>query len=90
VISAYTSDGRISADRLRVLADPRRAFPNYDAVLLVSPASASTASLIATLQPLIGKIDVEAMREANFAVDREDDKLTPDEAARLLAERIGI
>lgn len=90
VISAYTSDGRISADRLRVLADPRRAFPNYDAVLLVSPASASNASLLATLQPLIGKIDVEAMREANFAVDREDDKLTPDEAARLLAERLGL
>jgi osmoprotectant transport system permease protein len=30
------------------------------------------------------------MREANFAVDREEDKLTPDEAARLLAERLGL
>jgi osmoprotectant transport system permease protein len=90
VISAYTSDGRIAADRLRVLDDPRGAFPNYDAVLLVSSESASDAALIAALEPLIDSIDVTAMREANFAVDREKDKLTPDEAARLLAERLGL
>ncbi|QIG54052.1 ABC transporter permease subunit [Altererythrobacter sp. BO-6] len=90
VISAYTSDGRIAADRLRVLADPRGAFPNYDAVLLVSPARKGDAGLIATLQPLIGAITVEAMREANYAVDRDENKLTPNEAARLLSERAGL
>ena len=90
VISAYTSDGRIAADRLRVLADPRGAFPNYDAVLLVSPARKGDSGLIAKLEPLIGAITVEAMREANYAVDRDANKLTPDEAARLLSERAGL
>jgi hypothetical protein len=37
VISAFSSDGRIAALDLAVLADPRRALPSYDAVLLVSP-----------------------------------------------------
>jgi len=90
VISAYTSDGRIAADRLTVLADPRRAFPNYDAIVLVSPVARRDATLVAALQPLIGAIDVAAMREANYAVDRSADKLSPAEAARLLAQRIGV
>jgi len=90
VIGAYTSDGRIAANRLRVLEDPRGAFPNYDAILLVSPDQTGDATLIAALQPIIGAINVEAMREANYAVDRDDDKLTPDEAARRLAERLGL
>lgn len=90
VIGAYTSDGRIAADRLRVLADPRGAFPNYDAILLVSPKRASDEALLAALHPLAGAITVDAMREANYAVDRDADKLTPDEAARLLAERAGL
>lgn len=89
VIGAYTSDGRIAADRLRVLADPRRAFPNYDAILLVSPQRSGDTSLIASLRPLVGALDVTAMREANYAVDRGTDKLTPDESARRLAARIG-
>lgn len=90
VIGAYTSDGRIAADRLRVLSDTRQAFPNYDAVLLISPERAKDAAFIATLQPLIGAISVDAMREANYAVDRDEDKLTPDEAARLLADRLKL
>lgn len=90
VIGAYTSDGRIAANRLRVLADPHAAFPNYDAVLLVSPARADDAALLAALEPLIGAIDVHAMREANYAVDRDKEKLAPHEAARALAERIGL
>ena len=90
VISAYTSDGRIAADNLRILEDPQGAFPSYDAVLLLAPSRAKDAALISAIEPLIGAIDVEAMREANYAVDREEDKLTPRAAARLLAERIGV
>lgn len=90
VISAYTSDGRIAADNLIVLADPEGAFPNYDAVLLVSPERASDAEVIAILEPLIGAIDVDAMREANYAVDRDEDKLSPDSAARMLAQGLGL
>lgn len=90
VISGYTSDGRIAADGLVVLADPRRAFPNYDAILLLGPAASRDARLVAALQPLIGRIDVEAMRAANYSVDRSEDKLTPAEAARRLKARIEL
>ena len=90
VIGAYTSDGRIEADRLVILEDPRGAFPNYDAVLLLSPEAGRDAALVEALMPLIDAIDVEAMREANYSVDREENKLSFDEAARQLAERAGI
>jgi osmoprotectant transport system permease protein len=47
--------------------------------------------VVAALQPLIGAITVEAMREANFAVDREDaGKLTPKAAAEGLAKQAGL
>ena len=88
VISAYTSDGRIAADNLVVLDDPRRAFPNYDAIMLLSPGARKDPTLVAALKPIVDAIDVDAMREANYAVDRDEDKLSPAEAARLLADRI--
>jgi osmoprotectant transport system permease protein len=91
VISAYTSDGRIAADRLVVLADPREALPSYDAMLMLSPRIAGDEEIARALEPLIGAISVEAMREANFAVDREGEgKLSPTESAAQLAERIGL
>jgi len=90
VIGAYTSDGRIEADKLAVLTDPEGAFPNYDAVLLLSPDAAQNKALVSSLQPLVGAIDVSAMRAANYSVDRETNKLSFDEAARLLAERAGL
>ena len=37
VISAFSSDGRIAADHLTVLADPKGAIPGYDAILLLAP-----------------------------------------------------
>ncbi len=91
VISAYTSDGRIAADKLVVLEDPEGALPSYDAMLMLSPRIAGDKGVIAALQPLIGAISVEAMREANFAVDREDEKkLTPKAAAAALATNAGL
>lgn len=91
VISAYASDGRIAADRLVVLADPRHAIPNYDAILTIAPAHAKDAKLLAILRPLIGRVPVEAMREANYMVDRDDaQKVSPEVAARWLAKRIGL
>ena len=89
VISAYTSDGRIAADKLVVLADPKGALPSYDALLLLSPRIADDPGIAAALQPLLGAISVEAMREANFAVDREDaGKLTPKQAAEQLSRKL--
>jgi osmoprotectant transport system permease protein len=84
VISAFSSDGRIAADKLVVLSDPKAAIPPYDAVVLVSPRRAKDRRLTGALQPLIGAIPVEAMRAANYSVDRDRDKATPAEAARAL------
>src|SRR5262249_54195223 len=69
VVSAYTSDGRIKALDLVVLEDPKRAFPPYDAVLLVSPRAAQRPRCVETLKPLVGAIPVDLMREANRRVD---------------------
>lgn len=90
VISAYTSDGRITANRLVVLEDPKGAFPAYDALVLIAPEHADDERLVRALEPLVGAIDVEAMRAANLSVDRARNKLSPAEAARELAETIGI
>jgi osmoprotectant transport system permease protein len=90
VISAFSSDGRIAAQGLALLGDPKRAIPAYDAVLLLSPRRASDPLVLRALQPLIGKITPQRMQEANFMVDRDTDKVSPQEAARLLARAIGL
>ncbi|MFO6446464.1 ABC transporter permease/substrate-binding protein [Erythrobacter sp. NE805] len=91
VISAYTSDGRIAADRLVVLADPKGALPSYDALLMLSPRIAKDKRVRAALEPLLGAISVEAMREANYAVDRKGEgKLSPRQAAEVLARTAGL
>ncbi len=71
VVSAYTSDGRITAYDLVVLQDPRRAFPPYDAVMLVSHRAAGRPDLVGALRPLVGAIPVSEMRKANRRVDVE-------------------
>jgi osmoprotectant transport system permease protein len=88
VITAFSSDGRIAADKLTVLSDPRHAIPGYDAILLVSPKRAGDARFVGALRPLVGAIRVEAMREANYLVDRDAEKQSPDAAATWLAGRI--
>ena len=88
VISAFSSDGRISADDLVVLGDPARALPGYDAILLVSPARAHDARFVAGIAPLVGAIPVEAMRRANYMVDRDQNKASPAAAARWLAGQL--
>lgn len=90
VISAYTSDGRIVADQLVIIEDTKQAFPSYDALLMVSPEASRDQKLIDTLTPLIGAISVDQMREANLAVDRLDNKKSPRDAAKDLAEAIGL
>ena len=90
VISAFSSDGRIAAERLVVLSDPRHAIPGYDAVVLISPRRAADQRLRQALQPMLGRIAVERMREANLMVDRDRDKRSPEEAARFLAHATGL
>jgi osmoprotectant transport system permease protein len=88
VISAFSSDGRIAADRLTVLPDPRHRLPPYDAILMISPRRAHDRALIAALRPLVGAIPVERMREANFMVDRPVGAVSPAAAARWLDRAI--
>lgn len=90
VISAFSSDGRIAADQLAILADPKGALPPYDAMVLLSPRVANDRRLRDALSPLIGAISVNAMQKANFSVDRDSGKLDPAEAARILARDVNI
>jgi osmoprotectant transport system permease protein len=90
VISVFSSDGRIVADDLVVLDDPRTALPPYDAMILLGPRVADDPLVACALAPLRGAIPVELMREANLMVDRSDDKATPAQAARWLLDRTGI
>jgi osmoprotectant transport system permease protein len=87
VVTAFSSDGRVAADDLLVLDDPRGAILPYDAVILVGARRANDPLLLRALLPLVGALSVEAMREANYRVDRDAQKETPDAAARWLAER---
>jgi osmoprotectant transport system permease protein len=89
VICAFSLDGRIAADGLIVLTDPRSATPSYDALLRVGPRAARDARLVAMVRPFVGAIPVDVMRKANFIVDREKDKSSSDAAARWLATATG-
>jgi osmoprotectant transport system permease protein len=82
VITAYTTDGRIDAYDLVLLADPKAALPPYDAVILLSRDAASTPGVEAALEPLLNAIPASLMRAANAQVDLEGG--TPAEAARWL------
>lgn len=88
VISAFSSDGRIAANDLIVLDDPRGAIPPYDAIVLLAPSRANDDNLRLALEPLIGAIDVGAMRNASEMVDRAADKRSPRVAAAWLAREI--
>src|SRR6266849_124054 len=48
------------------------------------------AVLKQALEPLLGAIPVERMREANFMVDRDADKASPQDAARFLANALRL
>jgi osmoprotectant transport system permease protein len=85
VISAFSSDGRVASYHLTVLQDPLQVIPPYDAVILVSPGRASDPVLHHALDPLVGSISIDRMRDANYSVDRDTDPLSPREAAQALA-----
>jgi len=90
VISAASSDGRIKAYDLVVLEDPQQVIPPYDAILLLSPARASDPVLRKALQPLVGAIPIDSMRQANYMVDRDSNRITPSQAARWLEESLHL
>jgi osmoprotectant transport system permease protein len=88
VIAGYTSDGLIAKYGLTVLDDPKHAIPPYDAIVLLSPRRADDPKLRAALQPLLGKIDIATMREANLRASGNDAESSPAAVARWLWEKI--
>jgi len=89
VIAGYTSDGLIAKYDLSVLDDTRHAIPPYDAIVLLAPKRAGDQALQAALKPLLGKIDIADMREANLRASGNDAASSPDAVARWLWDRIG-
>lgn len=87
-ITAFSSDGRIAQYGLVTLDDPEHAIPPYDAILLVSPRRSNDRAFIGALRPLIGRIAIDKMREANLAVSRSENQLSAGGAARLLWREI--
>jgi osmoprotectant transport system permease protein len=88
VIAGYTSDGLIAKYDLVVLDDPKHAIPPYDAIVLIAPKRAGDQALRSALQPLLGHIDIAAMREANLRAAGGDGASSPDAVARWLWDRI--
>lgn len=68
-ITAYTTDGRISAFDLVILDDPAGILPPYDALVLIAPAATSRPAIAQALAPLLNAVSADAMREANGVVD---------------------
>ncbi|MCJ9703002.1 glycine betaine ABC transporter substrate-binding protein, partial [Bradyrhizobium sp. SHOUNA76] len=89
VIAGYTSDGLIAKYDLVALEDPRDAIPPYDAILLLAPKRAGDERLQAALKPLLGKIDIATMREANLRASGNDANSSPDAVAKWLWEKVG-
>lgn len=72
LVVGSATDGLIAARDLVVLEDDRRYFPPYDAVIVAREASlAAHPGLEAALARLGGRIDEQAMRRLNYAVDGE-------------------
>ncbi len=89
VIAGYTSDGLIAKYDLVVLDDPGHAIPPYDAIVLLAPKRADDQAVKAALQPLLGRIDIADMREANLRAASGDGASSPDAVARWLWDKIG-
>ena len=89
VIAGYTSDGLIAKYDLVVLGDPRHAIPPYDAIVLLAPKRADDEALRTALAPLLGRIDIATMREANLRAAGNDATSSPDAVARWLWEKVG-
>jgi len=72
VISAFSTDGRITALNLLIIEDDRAAIPPYDAILLAgSRLREKHPDVMNALKELSGAIDGDAMRRMNLAVDEK-------------------
>ncbi|MGJ5181757.1 ABC transporter permease/substrate-binding protein [Bradyrhizobium oligotrophicum] len=88
VIAGYTSDGLIAKYDLVVLDDPKQAIPPYDAILLLAPKRSDDRALQDALRPLLGRIDIATMQQANLRASGNDAESSPQAVARWLWEKI--
>ncbi|MFI4875768.1 MAG: ABC transporter permease/substrate-binding protein [Blastopirellula sp. JB062] len=86
VVVAFRTDGRIAANDLVEIADPARALPPYDAVLLVSQRMVEDAVAVDQLRKLINAISTEEMRNANRSVDIDGGSISA-AAAMIMPQR---
>jgi osmoprotectant transport system permease protein len=81
VVSAYSTDGRLDAYHVRLLADDKGYFPPYEAAVVVrEDALARFPGAAAALERLSGGLDDATMRRLNFEVDEK--KRAPESVAR--------
>ncbi len=70
VISAFSTDGRLDAFKLRVLTDDLHFFPRYDPAPVVrQQVLARFPEIRETLEELSGHLDEATMRKLNYEVD---------------------
>jgi osmoprotectant transport system permease protein len=87
VISAFSSDGRITAYDLVILRDELAIMPPYDALVLAGRRLKERhPDVLAALAALDHAVDAEQMRRMNLAVDIEH--RAPADVARELAGRL--
>jgi osmoprotectant transport system permease protein len=89
VIAGYTSDGLIAQYNLVALPDPKQSIPPYDAILLLSPRRADDKALQDALRPLLGKLDIATMQEANLRAGGSQGAASTDTVARWIWEKVG-
>lgn len=89
LISAYSTDGRLQAYRVRLLEDDRGFFPPYEAAPVVrEDALARVPGLGAALELLAGRLDEARMRRLNYEVDEL--KRSPRSVARAFLSAQGL
>ncbi len=76
IITAYTSDGRIDAYNLKIIADPRNSLLPYDGMLIASASAAKNPLFLEIVGGLVNRISDETMREANRIVDVNGGSIT--------------
>ena len=89
VIAGYTSDGLIAKYDLVVLDDPPARDPALRRDRAAGAETRRRSGVARALQPLLGRIDIAAMREANLRAAGNDGASSPDAVARWLWEKIG-
>ena len=70
MIAGNTTDGLLDTSKVKMLVDDKKAFPPYEACLLVrTPALSVNPNLRAALNELSGKFNDETMRRLNREAD---------------------